>query len=331
MISGPEGAAAERWNRVFQKPLNPRVMETVFTFLHSEQRYDDAIEGLQAAIRNNHAQPWMYDVLAIEMKLAGRPQAEISRVLESRIDFAAGNDDQVLPTATMLAGFDAFDEAIALCRQAAERHPWDSRIWSTAREIAKRSQNANAIIWAQAGTIRHVWSKDYPSLHAESELVLTDLATELKSAGRTQSAAAAVEELRKAKARDLRIRIHWTGDADLDLSVGEPNGQTCSRKNPVTSNGGLLIAQSNGGKSASRSGPQTEEYVCVEAPAGQFTATVRYFTGTVTLGRVIVEVLRNENTPEFAQATQTLQGVVDRDVSVTIEVEPPPTSKSSGK
>ena len=43
----------------------------------------------------------------------------------------------------------------------------------------------------------------------------------------------------KARVRDLIVRLRWTGDADLDLSVEEPSGATASCQEPITRGGGV--------------------------------------------------------------------------------------------
>ncbi|MEZ6133212.1 MAG: hypothetical protein R3C59_31480 [Planctomycetaceae bacterium] len=306
------------WNAVFRdQKIGSTVLELAFIYLHQQQRYDDVVEGIQAAIRNDHAQPWMYDVLAIEMKLAKRPQKEIDRVLLSRVDFAPDSETQMLITASTLAGFDAFDEAMRLCREAAKRNPWQSAVWSTARNIAGRSKDPEATIWAHSGTIKHVWEKDYATLHAESAAILEDLRQQLADQNKTELATKAQQALADARQRDLRLKILWTGDADLDLSVVEPGGRVCSRSNPLTGNSGILIQQTGGGKALGR-GQKAEQYVCVEGLSGEYQLKVRYISGRLTLGKVIVQVTRYENSDQQVQQTQTFDSVVDQDLTVKV-------------
>lgn len=310
------------WNAAFQnQELSSTVLQVAFVFLHQQQRYEDVVEGIQAAIRNDHAQPWMYDVLAIEMKLAGRPQKQIDRVLLSRLDFAPGDETQVLVTASTMAGFDAFPEALNLCREAAKRNPWQPAVWSTARSIADRYQDSDAIVWSRCGTIQYVWKGDYQTMHAEAEAVIQDLQARLMANGQTQQAEEASRQLAKAKQRDLRISILWSGDADLDLSVLEPNGAKCSRKTLLTTNGGMLIATSSGGKPTGRRGQHREEYVCVSAPAGEFQLQIKYISGRVTLGKVILQVVRYENTEHETSQTQSFDAVVDRDLNIKLQLD----------
>jgi len=306
------------WNDVFQgNPVGASVLAIALTHLRNDNRHDDVIAGLEAAIRNDHAQPWMYDVLAIEMKIAGRPQQQIDRVLTSRIDFAPGNQAQMLITASMLAGFDAFDRAIEICREAAKRTPWEPTVWAAARKIADRSQNPESIIWSRTGTIQHVWSGDYQTLHQICEIELDDLESQLTSDGQPKLARQLRRETQAARQRDLRIIIQWTGDADLDLSVMEPDGQLCSRKVPLTANGGILIQQSDGGKER---GLHTEEYVCPLAKSGEYTVKVQHIHGRIIRGAVTITHIRYENSSHEIKSQLIETGVVEHNVTVKIEV-----------
>ena len=147
---------------------------------------------------------------------------------------------------------------------------------------------------------------------------LAILSSSLTADGKLQLASQARAAELEADQRDLRIRITWAGDADLDLSVVEPDGQICSRKSPLTGNGGLLVKQSNGKDTTARNGRPSEEYVCVEAMSGEYTLKVRYIVDRVLLGKVRVELIRYENTEREQKQTQTFDSVVDRDLVVKV-------------
>ena len=53
------------------------VLATAFEILNSKEQYESCIEGIEAAIRNDQGQPWMYDLLAVFMQVAGRPRRQI--------------------------------------------------------------------------------------------------------------------------------------------------------------------------------------------------------------------------------------------------------------
>ncbi|MDG2131341.1 MAG: hypothetical protein P8K08_25310 [Fuerstiella sp.] len=289
---------------------------TAIGMLHDKKRFENAIEGIESALRNNQAQTWMYDVLAMEMKLAGRPQNQIDRVLLSRIDFAAGNEAQMLVTASYMARFGAYEQAIAICREAAERNPWQPATWGLARRVADGSQNPEAIIWSRVGTLQRVWTDGFEDQHAEAVTVLRDLERKMTVAGNPGMASKVREAMESARDRDLRIRISWVGDADIDLIVNEPNKQQCSRKSRLTSNGGMLIRQSSGGGQERH----TEEYVCVEAPSGEYEIKVGYVFGRVITGKIKVEVVRYQNT-EHEKIITLSPEIAEQDAIIKVVVE----------
>ncbi|MCA9086107.1 MAG: hypothetical protein KDA81_18745 [Planctomycetaceae bacterium] len=294
-------------------------LAAVFTQLHTDGQFDSVVEGLQAAIRNDQAEPWMYDILAFEMKLAERPQKEIDRALLSRVDFSAANEAQALLTIAYLLRFDALDRARQLCEEVIDRNPFQSAAWAMAGRIADRSQSTDDLLWSRCGTIENVWADDFETLHARAETELQDHAKRLRLDGHVSEADRVLNRLAEAKRRDLRIRLTWAGDADVDLIVKEPGRGTCSWRNPVSVNGGLLIRQADGRTGSGHAGRQTEEYVCVRAPSGQFELTVRLVLGRVITGRVRVDVIQYENTPGEKTTTVTEQ-VGERDAVVKIEL-----------
>lgn len=301
---------ADAWDSAIREgEYTSRVIAIVTTWLHRQKKFDLAVEGLLSAIRNGLAEPWMYDVLAVEMTLAKRPQKQIDRVLVSRIDFATGDDAQMLVAASNLAGFDAFDEALGICREMAKRNPHQPELWSTARRVADLSGNLKHRVWARTETLRHVWAPDFEVLHQKMKLELEDLVTAAEKSSDLNAASMVREALRDAVRRDLRIRIDWVGDGDLDLSIVEPNGVVCRRKQSVTRNGGMLVKQDS--IVSPNEKKRTEEYVCVDALRGKYTVRVEHIDGRVLLGRVQVKVTRNEGTPAQKTETFVLRNVLE--------------------
>ena len=82
----------------------------------------------------------------------------------------------------------------------------------------------------------------------------------LKKEGRDQELAQFNRDLDDSLYRDCIIKISWTGDADLDLYVEEPGGNVCSRINPRTTAGGVMMGDEySSGKD--KSGEIAEYYV----------------------------------------------------------------------
>ena len=312
--------AASDWDQVFQaEEFSSEVMADVLLQLHQKELYDNAVDCLLAALRNDHAQPWIYDVLAIEMKLAKRPALEIERALQSRTDFAGGDPRQQMITAAMLARFDAGDQAMAVLRRVVAVAPETSDAWLQARSIADKFQSPVDQVWARCGIIRHVWTDDFEKEHAEANQTIAKIAEKMQRAGAVKEASQAREDLMEASKIDLRIVVEWIGQADLDLIVDEPNGQQCNFKRRLTPNGGRLIRVSNGVEA--NSGRHREEYICRVAPAGNYKARLRFVYGKVVNGSALVQITHHEGRPT-AKSTRTVVPLTREDAEIPVLVEP---------
>ena len=247
----------------------------------------------------------MYSVLPLEMKLAEYPQEEIDRALLSRIDFTGGDVSQMLIGASLLSRLKSWDAAIDLCREATRRDVWQPEPWMMARSIADRSQNPQHILWSRIGILKHVWTGDSDTLHQEARQAIDDLLKQAEADGPQQLVSDLQEQLQDALRWDLRIRARWAGDGDEDLSVKEPGGITCDRRNRVTKNGGLLSRVSGGGRT------KLEEYRCQEAPRGEYEVVLRLIRGSVVTGNVVLQISRYIGSDH--EQTKTLR------VPVTVE------------
>ena len=89
--------------------------------------------------------------------------------------------------------------------------------------------------------------------------------------------------------------MSWTGDADIDLYVEEPGGTICSRINPRTTAGGVMMGDEySSGKD--QSGEIAEYYVLPRGFTGDYRLLVRRVWGEITAGKVTVAVYKNFRT-----------------------------------
>ena len=282
------------------------VVESVL-LLNARKQYGLAVEGLESAIRNDLIEPWIYDVLAFEMKLAERPAEDIARVLDSRVDFAATDLPQLMMSAALMSRFEAYDESMVCCREAAKLNSSSEDVWLLARSISDKSKNPEHQTWARCGILRHVWGSDHELQHDEAIKVLTDLATQLDRDGKSPVAEKIRTDLAAAKAVDLRVNLTWIGPADLDLIITEPGGPECSYRNRATVNGGRLIREEGVGDDKATSAKHTERYVCPVAPNGDYQVAVRFVLGTAVGGTAKLEVIQNAGTPTEKKTSTTIK------------------------
>ena len=312
--------AARVWDDLLTKQsVNAAVLWESVSILNDRKKYEAAIEAIQSGIRNDLAAAWMYDVLALEMKLAKRPASDIARVLESRMDFANADIPQLLIAVALMSRFEAWDDAMRLCREATKLNPELSESWLLARSVADKSKIPEHRVWARCGILSHVWSDDAAALHEEARRVVTEIASQLDQTGQSGQAEQFREQLREASTVDLILVLRWVGTADLDLMVTQPDGEVCSFRNRSATGGGRLVHEDDG--TSNDSAPkQFEQYICRIAQNGDYTATIRFVLGKAVAGTAVLESIQSAGTPEESRTTRTIK-LAREDVKITIPLE----------
>ena len=307
------------WDQVLsQESLTNNQIADAVAWLHDKKHYEAAVEGLQSAIRNDRSAPWIYDVLALEMKLAGRSSKDIARVLESRIDFSTSDVQQMLITAALLSRFEAWNEAIAICREATELNPEVPQVWLLGRSIADKSKQVDAQVFFRCGILTYDWGTDFESHHEEARKVVNELCQDLEKQDQKEQATTFRNQLAGANTRDLTVNLVWVGDADLDLAVVEPGGEKCSRKQKLTMNRGRLVREDSPGDSATAK--HMETYVCQTAPSGEYELRVQFVLGKAVSGTAVLEIIQHAGTPAEKRTAKTVAlGKEDAVVKVTLD------------
>ncbi len=90
--------------------------------LGRSNRFDIAANLLSATISTGHAEPWMYESLALALEGAGRPRPEVERALLSAADLASTPID-LLSLASYLARLGSKKESLRICKQVAILEP----------------------------------------------------------------------------------------------------------------------------------------------------------------------------------------------------------------
>jgi len=319
-MAGPED---ERWDRLFSEAVfSDTELAVVLQSLHEAGRRESAITCIESALRAGRIAPWLYDLLALQMKLAGRPAEDIGRVLQSRLDFGVTAVEDMLVTAAMLSRFEAWDTSLTLLRDAAQLKPGLPETWLLYRSVADKSGDREQRLLARLGILEWVWSGGWEVEHAEALKVIEGVAKEFDSQQATGQAAELRERLRAAQRRDLQITLRWVGNADLDLLIRDPSGEECSFRRPETSTFGRLVKQA-GKLDAGGTRPadtHIEQFLQPRSLPGRYEAIVRFVGGKVASGTAVLEVIQNVGTPEEKRRTQTIR-VGTEDSVVAVETE----------
>ena len=272
------GSRDEDWFLLFQKKkFAPEDVTNAVQKLHKAKKHFEVISLIEAALANGQSQPWMYDVLAMSMKVDGRSKEDIERVLLSRVDFTTTDIPNLLDSAIFLMALDGKAPAMRLCRQASELDPTLPQPYLMGLKLARDAKDHAAIEWASSGILMHTWTKDRERRHRDAEDAALEAIKQLEKAERTQEAARLKQSLAEALRRDLIVRIEWDGKGDLDLAVTEPFGTVCSAGEPLSAGGGVLVHDGFGTKSKDC----FDEYVCVKGGSGSYRARISYVSGSV--------------------------------------------------
>lgn len=249
---------------------------------------------LEQSILAGKSQPWMYEVLALTMEIAGRPRAQIERVLLSTRDLIPADTTSLLFLAAYLARFERYTQAVRCCRQAAELEPTRLEPYVEALRFAKRGRDIDGMAWASVGVMAYGWGKQRDQYLDSAEAAVVEVQSAWEKSGERAKLTEFNKAVAEARRCDLHLRIEWTGAGELDLVVDEPSGSTCSRDNPNTTAGGILVHDGLGPK------PENcyDEYVCPQAWSGEYKVRVRYGWGQIVGKRARLIVTRHKGTPQ---------------------------------
>lgn len=300
-------APGDIWSQFFkeQQPA-PARLQVLILQMHAANEHEHVIAAIQSALINGQSQPWMYEVLALSMELAGRPREQIERVVLSLSDFGSADYTSMMFSAAYLTRYDRRAAALKLYRQASKLEPECAEPCLLGLKHARHVRDAQAVSWAACGILSYAWTQDYASLHREAENAALEAEQWLRRAGDAAGADAVKAALAEAQRRDLTIRVDWSGKGDLDLLVEEPSGTICSFEERETTGGGVLTHDGYG--------PSTEncyeEYICAFGRPGKYRVRIKHAWGDIVGNRARLTITRDAGgiEPQTESRTVSLDG-----------------------
>lgn len=284
--------------------------------LHQRKEHEHVIHAIQAALLNGQSQPWMYEVLALSMEVAGRPKEDVQRVLLSLTDFGNANFESMMYSAAYLTRFERNETALKLYRQASRLAPERPEPYILGLKLARDLADTDALTWAAVGILEYAWTRNYEQIHRDAETAALEAARLFQKRGDAEGLANLQQQIADAKRRDLMITLTWNGAADLDLIVEEPGGTVCSFESPDSPGGGIHLKDGYG--------PQAdncrEVYVCPKGVSGNYRLRIRRAWGDVVGNRAQLTITKHAGTPQEETVKRIV--VLDGDeavVSITLE------------
>jgi tetratricopeptide (TPR) repeat protein len=307
--------ANKAWNNYFanNKPRYGDVRETARSMMR-KQKFSEVIVMIQASLRNGQAQPWMYQAMGLAMQATDAPKEELERALMSAVDFT-NNVDEVMNIAKYMANVGLEERALKLFKAVAATDPTRPEPYMFGLAVAQRIKDVAGVEWACAGTLGQAWPANQKHIRDRALNVARATLFELSQSDKPRAEAFEVK-LAESMQRDCIVRVTWTGEADIDLSIQEPAGDVCSLQCRRTSGGGVMMGD---GVPTRNGSTYTETYICAKGFVGVYKMLIRRAWGDVAGGKVTVEILTNYGSDDQRRIFKQIP-LVEKDALVMFDL-----------
>ena len=310
--------AETKWNKYFKKldKATPEelaasqayVRETVRK-MREKKDFAGIIALIEAALRNQQAQTWMYETLAISMVMDKRPADDVERAMTSAIEFCE-NPNQLLLIAYYIENLGFPERALALYKELGNMFPDSPEPYVYAMKLARRPDvdNVEMLKWATLGMLRLDVAEDREADWNDALLNAKAIVDRLEKEGKADDAKQFASDMDLAQQRDCKIVVSWTGDADIDLFVEEPNGSICSKMNRRSAGGGFLVKDGfTSQKDKNGANKASETYICSQGFPGTYKLLAKLMWGEVTGNKAIVDITIHYRSGEQKQIKRALE------------------------
>jgi len=285
---------SQAWSRVLEsgQVVPQNAVRSEVKRAMNTHRYDEAVSLIQSALLNGQPQPWMYEAMAIALKLSKASDQKIERTMMSAVDFTSG-PNHLMMVASYLTRLDLDERALMLYQDVSEVEPLRPEPYMLGLSAAKRLDNKDGIRWACKGILSQEWPKDRLELRNEAFNTAKAMLSEMVAENHPETKQFG-EAIRDALVRDLIVKVTWGGDADLDILVEEPSGSVCSQHNPRTTSGGIFLGDAVASVTDDLQADGVYElYVVPKGFAGDYKMLVKRIYGDVTANTITVDIFTN--------------------------------------
>jgi hypothetical protein len=309
---------ADFWNAYFTgKAVDPAAVRETVRQLMGKKKMDQVIALIHAALRNGQAQSWMYESLGIAMELDGRSKSDIERAVMSAADFCS-SVDELMYIAQYLSRIGLDHRAMLLYQQVVKVEPLRSEAYALGLRAAERCDDVAGIRWATVGILSQAWPTNMAEVETSAARSAKATLERLAGEGREAEHKAFLKDLQEAVVRDCLVKVSWTGNADIDVSVEEPSGTICSASEPRTLAGGVSLGDAYNSDAKSAEGA-SEVYVCPKGFAGKYRVRIHRVWGEVTAGKVTVDVYTHLRSGDVQHQREQLE-IGDKDAMVVFDL-----------
>ncbi len=297
---------AHFWAKYYREhDESPTDLREKITLLNVNKKFADVQAILIAYLnyRHKNAQPWMYPALALAMEENKAKPEEIRKIFGYSADAArqSQNPNHMVSAADLLYLHKQYDLVGPLLDEANAKVPQRGEPILMSINLAQATQDPKRMTESVEKLLAQGWPINDEAVRRDARRQVEKLAKTLREEGRGDDAARMLDALTASEARDLFIRLTWTGDADFDLYVDEPLGATASYVTPRTPFGGAIVRNGFG------THPE-EVYVCPRGFDGTYQIRVVpvYNNPARPATAASLEVIRHEGSPQEVKESHTL-------------------------
>jgi hypothetical protein len=297
-------------------------------WLRKEKRFGEVEQAIQAYLKyhGKRAEPWMYLLLAVSFEVNGRGEKSIREALGWAGYLARDKGDAftLIEVADVMLVRDMLEiplprdlapvDAGALLEKAADMAPQRPEPVLLLLLMAEKTRDAKRMADAVGRLMSLGWPGFDEQWRLEARRKAEELAKELERDGRDAEANSLLASVAGAEARDLYVRLTWSGNAGLDLAVEEPLGATATVLSPRTVFGGAVV------KSGRGKHPESV-YVCPLGFDGDYKIRVEtlYNDEANPARDITLEVITHEGAPDEKRQSHSITPSQTEPIVVRLE------------
>ncbi len=238
------------------------------TFLNFYKKTKDTESALKGYLtyHSKNAETWMYEALALAIKMNKGKETDIQTALGYAADLAetSQNPNHLVSVADLMF-INGYDQRVGkLLDLAADKVPHRAEPLIMSINLAQRTKDPVRMATAVDRLLSLGWPGADEQVRRDARQQVETLAKALREEDRGADAETMLKQLTDSETRDLFVRLTWVGDADIDLVVEEPLGATAQYRTPRTVFGGSIVKNGYGNH------PE-EVYVCPRGFDGDYT------------------------------------------------------------
>ena len=265
---------------------------------------------IEAALRHDQLQTWMYEGLALAWVSSGAPASFVDERMLAVAERNSGEPEVLFHIATVLSRLNHNVAAIQLFQDAATLDPSMREAYLTVIVLAAQQNDADAIQWALTSLVNEL--SDQEPLVRYARRMASLIAERLRRRGRLEEADSLSDAIARVDQTDLQVRIWWSGNADIDLMVIDPSEKLCSWQQPYSESGGMHLGDGFGPE-------KTETYVGKQIFSGRYVIRIRHVWGSPVAKRVKLEIIRHAGTSYQKREVSSIQ-LTEEDIVIPLEL-----------